>query len=378
MKARLITIFLLCTLPAFSQSFEEKTYGMLLGSAIGDAAGAPFEFFYPAQRSQWTSIDRQLTPAGIQDLAASFDLNAHFRKASSYAHWVDYAPAGTVTDDTRLKIILINTLRYQPQLTASGLAREILNFPDHQPRHAPDLCKSWLSEFSKAARWQLNMREDTSALPPERLWAGIPSIAGQMALLPLAALSPADFEATYKLAWELDFLDHGLARDMNAAVVTGLAAALQPDADWQSVEKAMRETDPYGYGKATYGKRALDHWLDFAHKAVKRAGRSPHRLFTILEEELEARVWWESWVPLVVVFACAEITRFNPMAAMELCIEFGRDTDSYAQLMGAFMGALHGPDIFPQTIRNTVIHRLETDYQEDLRAWVSLLNISKL
>lgn len=378
MKAYLVILLLLSGFQAVSQSFEEKTYGMLLGSAIGDAAGAPFEFFYPAQRSEWTSTDKQLTDAGIDALAKSFDLNAHFRKASSYAHWVDYAPAGTITDDTRLKIILMNTLRHQPQLTSAAFAREILNFPDRLDGKAPNLCESWLAEFSKAARWQLNMRDDTSALPPERLWAGTPSIAGQMALLPVAALSPTNFESTYKLAWELDFLDHGLARDMNAAVVTGLSAALQPDADWQSIEKAMRETDPYGYGKATYGQRALDRWLDFAHEAVGRSKGSVVKLFSILEEELEAKVWWESWVPLVVVFACAEIAKFNPMAAMELCMEFGHDTDSYAQLMGAFIGALYGPDIFPQTVRNTVTHRLRSDYQEDLKQWVTLLSISKL
>lgn len=351
---------------------------MLLGSAIGDAAGAPFEFFYPAQRSRWTSSDTPLTPAGIRALAGSFSLHSHFRKASSYAQWVDYAPAGTVTDDTRLKIILINTLRHHPEPTASALASEILNFPKRLPPAVPNLCEHWLSEFSKAARWQLGMRGDAYALPAERLWAGIPSIAGQMALLPVAAMNPKDLKATYKLAWELDFLDHGLARDINAAIVTGLAAALQPGASWQSLEEVMRQTDPYGYGKATYGKRALNQWLDFAHEAVKRSQGSPARLFEILENELGAKVWWECWVPLAVVFACAEIADYDPLAAMQLCIEFGRDTDSYAQLMGAFTGALHGPDIFPEAIQSTITHRLQADYQEDLKTWVTMLTTSKL
>lgn len=378
MKVRIAAIFLFLSSICMAQSFEEKIYGMLLGSAIGDAAGAPFEFFYPAQRSKWTSSKTVLTIGGIRELGLSFSLNAHFRKASSYAHWVDYAPAGTITDDTRLKFILMNTLRYHPEPNASALAKEILNFPQRLPHGAPALCESWLSEFSKAARWQLDMRGDSTALPPERLWAGIPSIAGQMALLPLAALRHQDLNFTYKLAWELDFLDHGLARDMNAAVVTGLTAALQPGANWTSIEKAMRNTDPYGYGKAAYGKRALNRWLDFAHMAVERSQGSPGKLFQILERELEAVVWWESWVPVVVVFACAEIADFHPLAAMQLCIEFGHDTDSYAQLMGAFMGALHGPGIFPESIQKTIVNRLKSDYQEDLMQWVTLLKSTKL
>ncbi len=378
MKACATVILFISHFLGFAQSLEHRTYGMLLGSAIGDAAGAPYEFFYPAQRSQWASSSTPLTSEGIQGLTSSFGLHSHFRKASSYAHWVDYAPAGTITDDTRLKIILMNTLRHHPQPTASALASEILNFPKRLPVQVPNLCKSWLSEFSKAARWQLDIKEGEEALPSERLWAGIPSMAGQMALLPLAAMNPDDLPGTYKLAWELDFLDHGLARDINAAVVTGLAAALQPGASWTSIEQAMRDTDPYGYGKATYGQRALNRWLDFAHKAVKRAQGSPQKLFEILENELEAKVWWECWVPVVVVFALAEVANYQPLAAMQLCIEFGHDTDSYAQLMGAFVGALHGPDIFPEALRSTITNRLRLDFGEDLEDWVTLLTTSKL
>ncbi|GAB5527652.1 MAG: hypothetical protein Roseis2KO_55240 [Roseivirga sp.] len=377
MKACATVILFISHFLGFTQSTEQRTYGMLLGSAIGDAAGAPYEFFYPAQRSQWASSLSPLTPEGIERLAGSFSLHSHFRKASSYAHWVDYAPAGTITDDTRLKIILMNTLRHHAQPTASALATEILAFPKRLPAETPDLCESWLSEISKAARWQLDIREGEMALPSQRLWAGIPSIAGQMALLPLAALNPYDLPGTYKLAWELDFLDHGLARDINAAVVTGLAAALQAGASWASIEQAMLDTDPYGYGKAAYGKRALNRWLDFAHQAVKRSQSSPQKLFDILENELEAKVWWECWVPVVVIFALAEITDYQPLAAMQLCIEFGHDTDSYAQLMGAFMGALHGPDIFSDALKSTITNRLQSDFGENLQDWVNLLTSSK-
>jgi ADP-ribosylglycohydrolase len=377
MKLFAFIFFLLCYFQGLAQSKDEKAYGMLLGATIGDAAGAPFEFFYPAQRGQWTTTPEKLTTEGIKGLADSFGLKPHFRKATSYAQWTDYAPAGTITDDTRLKIILINTLQYQEELSASSLAQEILNFSQRQTMQGRLLCEEWLSEFSKAAKWQLDMPESTGAKPSERLWAGIPSIAGQMALVPIAALNPNDFTSTYKLAWQLDFLDHSIARDINAALITGLAAALQPEASWASIEAAMRQTDPYGYGQSAYGERALIYWLDFAHEAVARAEGAPSRLFDILEKELRATVWWECWVPLVVVFSMAEIAEFEPLAALQLCIEFGHDTDSYAQLMGAFMGALHGPDIFPLHIQKTVTQGLEADYNQSLTDWIALLNKSK-
>ena len=362
-------------LPAvlWGQNQEDRVYAMLLGSTIGDAAGAPLEFFYPAQRSHWSCKDVPIGPEAISELSSSFSLTPHFRKAGSFAQWQDYAPAGTVTDDTRFKMILIDALKEELRLSPNAFARQILSFEDRFGASRKQLCQSWLDEFGKAAHWQLGERKNGKGLPPERLWGGITSLAGQMALLPVAALFPQDLEATYKKAWELDFIDHGLARDINAALVTGLAEALRPGASWQSIEKAMRTTDPYGYGDSRYGQRALEVWLDFSHQAVARSKGSVKMLFSILESELQAKVWWEAWVPLVVLFSFAEITQYDPLAALQLTLEFGHDTDSYAQLMGAFMGALHGPEIFPIQIREQVEKRLQTDYGQDLKTWTQIL-----
>lgn len=366
------TIFCLlvvCNAPA--QTFEQKVEGMLLGSVIGDAAGAPYEFYYPAQRSRWTTSNTQLDETGLKALKNRFTLADHFRKASSFGPWRDYAQRGTITDDTRLKIIFFNALRHQPEINSTHLAKEILNFENRLPESSQPMCNDWLEELKQAARWQLGHRSD--ALPADRLWAGTPGNLGQMALIPLAALSTNDLSKTYQKAWELDFLDHGLARDINAAIITGLATALRPGASWQSIEAAMLTTDPYDYGNSRYGKRALEHWLELAHQMVEKANGNAAELFCSLEENLQAQYWWECWVPLVVVFACAEVAEYEPLAAMQLCIEFGHDTDSYTQLMGAFMGALHGPDIFPTNMKQLIDHRLQTDYKVHLGAWTQLL-----
>lgn len=47
--------------------------------------------------------------------------------------------------------------------------------------------------------------------------------------------------------------------------------------------------------------------------------------------------------------------------------------DSYAQLLGAFVGALHGESLLKQLWQDTVHHRLKLDYGEDWEEWTNLL-----
>lgn len=63
-----------------------------------------------------------------------------------------------------------------------------------------------------------------------------------------------------------------------------------------------------------------------------------------------------------MVFAITEITNHDPLATLQLITEFGYDTDSYAQLAGAFFGALHGPNAFPQKMRDLLRLRLEEQF----------------
>ena len=75
---------------------------------------------------------------------------------------------------------------------------------------------------------------------------------------------------------------------------------------------------------------------------------------------------WEAQVPFVVAFSCFELADYDPLAALQLSMEWGHDTDSYAQLVGAFAGALHGSGVFPSAWREAVTVRLKADHGLDL------------
>ena len=48
--------------------------------------------------------------------------------------------------------------------------------------------------------------------------------------------------------------------------------------------------------------------------------------------------------------------------------------DSYAQVMGAFMGAIHGPDIFPKKMRNTINDRMKEQFGQNINDWMILID----
>jgi ADP-ribosylglycohydrolase len=363
-----------CGQENLAPSLDSSIEGMLIGSAIGDAAGGPLEFVDPPERSHWSTTGQEITKEGITALGDLFRLRPYPKDAEPFAQWEAFGPEGTITDDTRFKFILFNTLeKYNGFLTRLSFAQSVMDFRSTLPEKYKDHYDEWIPEIAFATNWALGERE--KAYPVERIWGGIPTMEGQMPFLPVAALHPYDPEWCYLKTYELGYFDNGIAKDINSALVAGLARALQADGSWENFEDAMRRVDPYKYSEVLYVDRQLVKWLDLSHQLVEQAGGNIAKLFLLLEEHLETTYWWEAWVPIVVVMACAEIVDYDPLASMQLMMEFGHDTDSYAQLMGAVMGAIHGKDIWPEEIRTTVNDRMKEQFNQNVDDWMILINM---
>lgn len=391
------TALLPCSSAIAASAARSRLRGMLLGSLIGDAAGGPVEFKDPTELRKWLpatrewSDDRKLDRAEAEQLAAGFRLlpYAGIRPdPAPYAHWSRDAAAGTVTDDSRHKFFLMAALREASQtgsfpISQRELAREYLRYQasDSVQSHPgyQELCEEWLREYNQAARWVLGERAAGRATPVERLWGGIATNAGQMVLLPLAGAYPGQPAEAYRAAYQIGYIDNGRGKDLNSAIVAGLAAAIGFDSDtstenrWQQLRAAMAETDPYRYGRIPWVDRPIHQWLDFADRAADRAQQSPKRLFKILEDEGQPRYYWDAHFVLASVWSMLRLTHFNALAALQLSLDFGHDTDSAAQLVGAFAGAVLGEEIFAQEVREIVGSRLEADYGESVDEWTSLL-----
>ena len=380
-----------------SASTLRRVRGMLWGSLIGDAAGGPVEFKSPSDVRGWLPStrdwqnDRRLNAEELDRLAAGFRLLPYKElrpQPAPYAHWLRDAAPGTVTDDTRHKFFLVAALRRAKSqaglpIGTSELAAEYLRYEQSEvltahPGYAA-LCEEWLREYNQAARWMTGDRNAETAAPPERLWGGVPTNAGQMALLPLAAAFAGQPIDAYRAAFSLAYIDNGTAKDLNSAVVAGLAAAIgrpgdeSPRDTWQIMRQAMLTTDPYRYGGIPWVERPLARWLAFAEEAASRAEGSPKKLFSILEDEGKPRFHWDAHFVVASSWAILALANFNPLAAMQLSLDFGHDTDSAAQLVGAFAGAVHGEELFPAAMREQVGERLVADYAESVEEWAQLL-----
>ncbi len=357
-----------------SSVLKDRIEGMLIGSAIGDAAGGPVEFVDPPHRSFWSITDRRLTREGIEELGGLFRLRDYPKPWEPFAQWESYGPAGTITDDTRFKMIFFHALKScTGELTKECFARSVFDFREDLPSEYHEQYDAWIPEIAFATRWALGERE--GAYPVERIWGGIPTMEGQMPFLPVAALGPYDPEWCYLKTYELGYFDIGMAKDMNSALVAGLAAALQPGGNWTTFEEAMRKTDPYRYSEVLYVDRQLLKWLDAAHRWVDESEGNIACLFRLMEEQLQATYWWESWVPIAVVMACAGIVEYDPLAAMQLMIEFGHDTDSYAQVMGAVLGAIHGKEVWPPEMRKMVNDRMKEQFGQNVDDWMKWIDL---
>ena len=379
----------------------ERIRGLLIGSLIGDALGGPFEFQPQETWSKLPYPPKIWKPDEVLDARAMEELRQRVRLQSyrhlrplpePYAHWNANAAPGTITDDSRHKIILLHALRLANAtnrwpLTARDFAQAYCDWPPaeliakhpHYALHNAD----WMLEIRLAARWTLGERDPARALPTERLWNSLPTCVGQMNLTPLAAIFPGQPDRAYLAAWEIAWGDNGFGRDMNCALVAGLAVALvQPEnktnalAGWIAVENALRKTDPLRFGEIPWCERQTIRFLDKAERLAREADHRPAKLFAAFDREFAETGPWEAQVPFVVMFACARLCDGDPLATLALTTEWGHDTDSYPQLAGAFIGALHGEKIFSQDARTAVEKQLLADYSEKLDEWLKVLKQS--
>jgi len=378
-------------------SHRSRTHGMLIGSLIGDAAGGPVEFKSNDELKRWLPDLRSWSAERFREslrdgtLAKKFEILPYKgirNEIAPYGPWEKEAEAGTITDDSRHKMILLNCLRelgngsVRGKVTESDLAKAYINYAAAQAtRDRKDyerLSNESLNEYVAVAKWILGERDLNTAKPPQRLWAGIATCSGQMTLLPIAAVYPGDPGSAYRASYSLGFVDVGPGKDINSALVAGLAQAIgsketEKAKRWDEVLEAMRKTDPYGYAAVPFAGRPTAEWIEFALKAAERANGEPGELYRILEKEGRAKYYWDAHFTFAVSIACLKFTEFQPLEAITVSLAFGHDTDSAAQVIGALVGAVNGPDVFPPATRDRVAKRLKDDYDESVEEWTSLL-----
>ena len=365
-----------------SKDLYDKVLGSLVGSAIGDAMGAPTEM--------WGRQEREESYGYVDDLDPSFI------DPSPEGLWDFHLPPGTTTDDTRWKSLAgnfviqeLNSFYKAPGPDPYDFARHILSSyqlevkrlketPDYDPMDIDHNMRrlTWLQEWAMVAEPFSNKDLEGYTTALHRFYGGDLLCAGMLYAPAIGLPYPGDALAAYNAAHRLGIFDQGYARDITGLTAAMVAAAMAPNATKNTILEVFRTVDPYDYfrsrlfgreafktyraavqiAKTSKNLRHCDSWesdlglsktdslnscrLNLAFKMLdQRNQHSPAHAQEILLVTLTAMLYAD----------------FEFQTCMEFIVNYGRDNDTSGAVAGSILGAYLGYDKLPESIKEQVL-----------------------
>ncbi len=329
----------------------DKVLGNLVGSAIGDAMGAPTEM--------WSRESIQLEYGHVADL------DSMVREASPEGTWETNLPAGGTTDDTRWKKLTYQYLTTQnsKDLKAADFVQTILNeylaaianykkinSTEPEPFEENTLHVAWLQEWAKVAKPYLAKDVDGYADALSRFYGGEMVCAGLLYAPAIGVFYPNDPEKAYKEMYELSIYDQGYARDISALAAAMTAAGMKKNATQNVMLDVLRSVDPQGYfksrlvGRSSY--RILRQALIILRDAKADKENPMKKAFELLDQNQQDMPFHAGEIHLQVLTAML-FSDFDFQKTMEFLVNYGRDNDTTAAIAGGILGAYTGFEKLP-------------------------------
>lgn len=357
--------------------YQDKLLGMLVGSAIGDAMGAPVEMW----GRDW-----------MQAQYGFIDTLVHvIREGSPEGPWEDNMTPGATTDDTRWKYLIGTYLLTQndEELDDVAFAKYLISLYETEKQEVQSIetfdpepleqqlrHMTWLQEWAKVASpfAEDDLRGYSYAL--NRFYGGEMSCAGMLYTPVIGSYFPGQPVTAYEEAYRLGIFDIGYARDISALTAGYVSQAMTPDIPYDSIAGITPILDPLKYGNSRLiGRLAQQSYLNarkivfdarsitetnltlrlpkgFTRSALKYTQMTS--AFEALDQQMKA-----------IPFHAAEIHLINLTAllysegdfrlAMEFVVNFGRDNDTVAAVTGAILGAYLGYKKLPQGLALPVL-----------------------
>jgi len=386
--------------PALTDSLlSDKIMGMLLGSAIGDAMGAPTEMW--------------LRPDIIREYDYIDSVTLVFREPSAEGPWDFNLPAGGTTDDTRWKALLVDYFEKEdqargnnqaPRLKASKFAQFLVdrylaelsrlkNTEGFEPAPYEQNMRrvNWLQEWALVAKPFAEGKVEAYGYQLSHFYGGEMACAGMLYAPMIGAFYPGRPEVAYEEMYKLGIFDIGYARDISGLTAALVAEAMRAKPDQDSLFNTMVSTDPDNYFRSRLiGRAAYRIFKDAEGIALeaKKADLSawdemglslppyfPHDSLYYLQmqkafELLDAK---NQDIP----FHAGEIHMINLTAllfcdldfskSLEFVTNFGRDNDTVAAVTGAILGAYYGASQLPAHLVDPVLKTNKNELGIDIQ-----------
>ncbi len=350
-----------------SEELEDKILGMLVGSAIGDAMGAPTEM--------WARTDIGLQYGFVEKL------DSMIREASPEGIWIPNLPAGGTTDDTRWKELTVNYLLTQDPTSLksrdfaqfifsqySSYVKELKSIEGVNPSEIEKagLKLTWLQEWAKVSQPYIAGNLDGYADSLSRFYGGEMVCAGLLYTPAIGALYPANPEKAYAEAYKLSIYDIGYARDLSSLAASMTAAGMKKDATKEDILASLR-IDPRGYYESrlvgrtaqrilidamTIQQKSLE--LDSSSNRLKLGNSALQFAFTELDARQQDMPFHAGEIYLEVLTAMI-YADFDFQGTMVFLVNYGRDNDTTAAVAGGILGAFIGYKKLPEVSKNKVI-----------------------
>ena len=374
-----------------------KVLGMLVGSAIGDAMGAPTEM--------WSRSDIQLNYGHVDRL------DEMIRAPSPEGTWNMNLPAGGTTDDTRWKVLLTHFITKQgknlyqqkgdyPFDFANLIVNQYLKEIDGLKKvdsfepaafEQQAMRMAWLQEWALVAKpfTQKDMEGYSYAL--NRFYGGEVTCAGMLYAPMIGLAFPGNNGEAYAAAYRLGFFDLGYARDLTGLTAAMVAVAMNPKSKKEDLITVLKNTDPQQYfesrlvGRSSY--RLLQQAQSIVHDAKKLTkAELEHFKFSLPIQGRDAlhvaqiQLAYQAMDQLNqdMAFHASEIHLINLVAllfcdydftcSLEFIINYGRDNDTVGAITGAILGAFYGYQQLPKDWAETVINTNKNKLSIDLEA----------
>lgn len=309
-----------------------KIHGGLLGAAVGDALGGPVEGL------SFDEIERRY---GRVESMLPYE-----KPPSEHAQFTN-AP-GSYTDDTRLALILCQALLASRGDTVRGdLARALT---EYHYQHPSLLERSFIEEYYLKGLYGSR----------KLIYGGQPTNGLLMAIAPVGLLHPANPKAAFSLAYELAFVTDGYAKESAAMAAAAVAEAMRPGVQVEGIIQAALESAAWfrREGELWPTTIRLREWARFEGRPnevlidraleIARQHSDVYALRAELYDQLYVSpVGSEAGQTLAVALAMLVASGGDFREAVLGAVNYGRDCDSYAAVVGAIAGALGGLESIP-------------------------------
>lgn len=356
----------------------DRVLGMLVGSALGDAMGAPTEM--------WSREAIQLEYGFVEDL------DSMVREASPEGIWKANLPAGGTTDDTRWKNLTVDYLLSQKSesLEPKDFASHIFNAyegsltklkntkgTEIEPFENALQEANWLSEWAKVAAPYRDANLGGYADSLSKFYGGEMVCAGLLYAPAIGAFFPGNPAKAYQEAYRVSIFDLGYARDLTALAAALTASGMTPNATKDSLLASLR-LDPEDYFQSRLVGRNSHKLLKDALNLVREAKKLdsfPTRLslenpalryaYSELDRRQQDMPFHAGEIYLQAITAML-FTDFDFQGTLTFLTNYGRDNDTTASLAGGILGAWVGYNKLPAADRERVIQVTRDELGIDL------------